>query len=274
MNWLFGSKEPLIEFRCYEDDFDAIPKPFPASEYHPKWYKPLSAKITDTNQMERDLIKERFRNSPGVTFAGKQQKGFKTSTIKRCIPFVEALSAGWIIPLAFDVHVRSNEDCSILKSWWPDENRPMIEDHSKEQINSTKKDSPQHPQNPKSPYKWMNYWSIKTPPGYSCMFLDPLNRHDEQPFSCFEAIVETDKYPEFINFPFFWNVKDFNGLIPAGTPLIQVIPFKRDSANILGEFHAFTKSDLKHLKKTRRRRQVHESYYRDIVSSFFTRRRN
>jgi hypothetical protein len=30
-----------------------------------------------------------------------------------------------------------------------------------------------------------------------------------------------------VQFPFFIK-KDFNGLIPAGTPILQAIPFKRD----------------------------------------------
>jgi hypothetical protein len=41
-------------------------------------------------------------------------------------------------------------------------------------------------------------------------------------------VVDTDKHPIVINFPFVIN-KDFSGIIPAGTPIIQAIPFKRDT---------------------------------------------
>jgi len=43
------------------------------------------------------------------------------------------------------------------------------------------------------------------------------------------GIVDTDKYNSPVNFPFILNDIKFTGLIPAGTPIAQVIPFKRDS---------------------------------------------
>lgn len=43
------------------------------------------------------------------------------------------------------------------------------------------------------------------------------------------GIVDTDKYASPVNFPFILNDIKFTGLIPAGTPIAQVIPFKRDS---------------------------------------------
>jgi hypothetical protein len=44
-----------------------------------------------------------------------------------------------------------------------------------------------------------------------------------------EGVVDADSYTTPINFPF--NLKDntFEGMIPAGTPLAQIIPFKRES---------------------------------------------
>ena len=47
------------------------------------------------------------------------------------------------------------------------------------------------------------------------------------PFRIFDAIVDTDVYPA--RFPYAFLIKnDFKGIIKAGTPLIQVIPFKRE----------------------------------------------
>jgi len=51
-------------------------------------------------------------------------------------------------------------------------------------------------------------------------------------FTILEGIVDTDQYHKPVNFPFVFKNKDFNGLIPAGTPIAQVIPFKRDSWNM------------------------------------------
>ena len=46
------------------------------------------------------------------------------------------------------------------------------------------------------------------------------------PFTTLSAVVDTDKHTQAINFPFVMK-SGFNGVIPAGTPLAQIIPFKR-----------------------------------------------
>ena len=75
--------------------------------------------------------------------------------------------------------------------------------------------------------KWINPWSIKTPPGYSILFVQPFHR--ECPFSILPGTVDTDTYTAPVNFPFALNDWNFEGIIPAGTPMAQVIPFKRES---------------------------------------------
>jgi hypothetical protein len=85
-----------------------------------------------------------------------------------------------------------------------------------------------HPARNEAPYpKWNNPWAIKTPPGYSCLITQPFHR--DLPFTILPGIVDTDTYPVPINFPCVLSNIEFEGLIPAGTPLAQIIPFKRDS---------------------------------------------
>jgi hypothetical protein len=43
-----------------------------------------------------------------------------------------------------------------------------------------------------------------------------------------EGVVDTDTYNAPVNFPFVLKNVNFEGLIPAGTPIAQVIPFKRE----------------------------------------------
>ena len=69
-------------------------------------------------------------------------------------------------------------------------------------------------------------WSIKTPKGYSCLFVQPFHR--ESIFTIMPGVVDTDLYTGPVNFPFVLNDPNFEGLIPRGTPIAQVIPFKRD----------------------------------------------
>ena len=48
-------------------------------------------------------------------------------------------------------------------------------------------------------------------------------------FRSLPGIVDTDTYTAPVNFPFVLNDWKFEGIIPAGTPMAQVIPFKRES---------------------------------------------
>ena len=89
--------------------------------------------------------------------------------------------------------------------------------------------APYHPFMNNQPYpKWINPWSIKTPKGYSCLFIPPVHGTNEF-FTIAEGIVDTDTYTAAVNFPFVIKDTNFEGLIPAGTPMVQIIPFKRES---------------------------------------------
>jgi hypothetical protein len=46
---------------------------------------------------------------------------------------------------------------------------------------------------------------------------------------CSSDLVDTDIYDNAVNFVFVLKDKNFQGLIPAGTPIAQVIPIKRES---------------------------------------------
>ena len=80
--------------------------------------------------------------------------------------------------------------------------------------------------------KILSPWLIKTPPGYSCLFVPPLN-HVNLPFRPLSGVVDTDKYSKLpINFPSIPQEipeKQQTKIIPAGTPIVMVIPFKRES---------------------------------------------
>ena len=76
----------------------------------------------------------------------------------------------------------------------------------------------------------MNPWIIKTPPGYSCLFVPPLNNTDDR-FFIIPGIVDTDTFPNEINFPIVINGDKYptlDTLFKKGTPYVQIIPFKRD----------------------------------------------
>jgi hypothetical protein len=57
-----------------------------------------------------------------------------------------------------------------------------------------------------------------------------MNNHDDR-FSIIPGIVDTDTFKLEVNFPFIVNGDKYpvlKTLIKRGTPIVQVIPFKRD----------------------------------------------
>jgi hypothetical protein len=175
------------------------------SEYHPK---PASKSIPDWyKELESYADNEKKPDGKGAT----------TATIKRCMPVFDAISAGYIIYSPCDIFVTQREDGSYYE-WSQYE---LITFHPIHQ-------APNHPlSNSNEGYpKWSNPWAIKTPKGYSTLFVQPFHR--ESLFTIMPGIVDTDIYTTPVNFPFVLNDPKFEGLIPAGTPIAQVIPFKRD----------------------------------------------
>lgn len=164
-----------------------IPRPVPASKLVPNWYRKL----------------------PGAAE--------KVETVKKCVPVLDALTSGYMITLPVDVHF--NEE---TKRFWHDSPLDINSDHFAIQTQGVEIGDEFDTQ----PHKWINNWLIQTPKGYSCLFVHPLNRMD-LPFRSFTGVVDTDRHPIIINFPFVMK-KNFSGVIPAGTPIIQIIPFKRD----------------------------------------------
>ena len=130
-SWISNITDPPhIEFLCEPEDWDVIPKPYPARSYIPDWFKALPPKL------------------------GNQ--GILSSTVKRCMPFLDAMSIGWIIPLAADVEFVTNSDASGVEYKW-NFYKTMIENHSPEQISTPERPNPA---DPKPPIKFLNYWAL------------------------------------------------------------------------------------------------------------------
>ena len=146
--------------------------------------------------------------------------GETTATIKRCMPVFDAITAGYIITSPADVYVSIKDGVQHFS--WP--SFGLISFHPIVQ-------APNHPLNKEHAYpKWMNPWGIETPKGYSTLFIQPLHR--ESVFTILPGIVDTDTYTSPVNFPFVVNDPNFEGLIPKGTPIAQVVPFKREGWQI------------------------------------------
>jgi len=75
-------------------------------------------------------------------------------------------------------------------------------------------------------FAWWADWAVELPEGYSALYTQPLNRF-ELPFLTTSGIIDNDKVHLPGTMPFF-ILKGVTGILPAGTPYAQIIPFKRE----------------------------------------------
>ena len=143
----------------------------------------------------------------------------QNDTAKRCVPMMDVMSSGYILFAPTDIHVKpepGNHNYS-----WP--NGSGIELHKPHQLGEHKKAK----QFNGVPKLCMD-WAVWTPPGYSCLYTPPFNRH-EALIEIFAGVIDTDKYHFPGSLPFLVKDPNFEGIIPAGTPVAQVIPFRREN---------------------------------------------
>jgi hypothetical protein len=177
-------------------------------------------------------------------------------TAKRCLPLIDAMSLGFVIPLAADCHVLTNHDNSQILFNGLAGSFPIIESHDKRQVggHSTIK------RNNGDALKFLNYWVVKTAPGWSSLFIPPINNFS-QPFTCLGGMVDTDKYTKEVNFPAVWHAHNFDGMIYAGTPLITVIPIKRNIFDKKPVIRKMTKKEQETHNQMNRIQNSRLSYY-------------
>lgn len=190
-----------IEFILSKGEYSGwAEKPYPAIKLLPEWYKKM--------EIYHSCPKNEYEKSQNMT-------------IKRCIPFRDFISSGYFINLPCDVEVLPKNNEYFFR--WKVDGINLIEPHQPEQTHGIEisKDF-----DSSCSVKWDNPWTIKTPKGYSTLFISPQMR--DLPFYSLPAIVDTDSFNVPVNFPFFIK-NNFSGVIKKGTPIIQAIPFKREN---------------------------------------------
>lgn len=212
---LWGKKTPYIKFR-YRKDHELLPRPMRASKSLPDWFKSLARRPENFEPHE-------------------------PQTVKRCVPVLDAASNGYYIPawcdFAVSVAYMENEETSkreLALRITPASHLNMFEDepiggHPWEQVGN---DCPiQSYDLGKILRKFQSPWVIETSKGWSCLFKSPPHHYSN--IRIMEGVVDTDTYHRMVNFPFFWDGnKEGEFLIKAGTPLIHVIPFKREAVEL------------------------------------------
>jgi hypothetical protein len=146
-------------------------------------------------------------------------KGFNP-TLKQCMPFMESLTTGYMIVLPNDLYVKDNNGEPFIT--WNSSNFPP-------QTRGEVADSKLIPfEHYPTEFVWQTGVASTIPVGYSAIFTHPLNRHD-LPFTTLTGIVDGGMILYGTgNIPFYIK-KGFEGIIPVGTPIMQIIPFRQEN---------------------------------------------
>jgi hypothetical protein len=166
------------------------------------------------------------------------------------------MTAGFVLPLAATVRLDVSEGGAKVEAGW-EFDKTMVSNHGTYQIGG-------HPMAGRPPMKLHNYWTIRTPPGWSCLFVQPLNRHG-LPVEIIAGVVDTDAYASLIHFPFIATAEDGLHVIEKGTPIVQVIPFRRDSTHLPFRVAAESPSAAVERQRIMRNTLAGEGWYRKFA---------
>ena len=227
-----------LTFRCPQELDGLLPLPIPATRGLPDWLKTM----------------------PQQAF--NPVASIEDDTVKRCPPFVDAMTSGFLIPLICDVKVENGEftwDNDFPPAGASGFERAPIGFHPPSQVIG----SPLFASD-RFLVKFHNLWTIEAPAGYSLLFMHPVNRFD-LPFTTLTGVVDCDRYHDArIHFPAHWHNADFKGVLPKGTPVAQCIPIKRETwtaeTAVFTEEEAALNRDLNEL--IRREKGVYRRQYR------------
>lgn len=197
---------PKIRFHPHSQmTTEFSPEPKPGIRFVPEWYKAQPGSKND-----EEFIPQ----------------GMSGSTVKRCMPVFDAMTAGYIMSAPCDIHLDATNP-EELKWSIPLGVRAIMGDmfsrHAYEQYDHYPIDPSTHH---KQLLRIMPFWSVETDEGYSTLFMNP-HHTDASPLWAVSGLVDTDKFISEGHLSFLVR-KDFKGIIKQGTPLIQVLPMRRE----------------------------------------------
>lgn len=182
----------------------SVPPPAPAEEYIPEWFQKMAPFFTKRPEFNVDT-------------------GRPNTTVKMCMPFFDSFTMGYIQATWTDIWIEKNNEGTFF--YFPAGPKIMSERNIQASSMMPSIDGYYHQH-----FTWHPAWMPEVPPGYSCLITTPFNQ-DELPFRIFTGVIDSDTFAtseEMSNIPFLLK-ENFAGLIKKGTPMYQIIPFKRES---------------------------------------------
>ena len=235
----------IIKFTARDEyGWEVQPKPVPAATLVPDWWKNMHPYDISPQSLDgKKLIVENRESN---------------ATFKKCTPMLDALVSGYIITLRAYVQVLQEKgfDNKFYPklTWRVKYDRGIFEQHG-----ASSQIVPPPTGYSRIVFKYLNTWIPQTPSGYSVMVTQPFGYRD-LPFHAVPAVVDSDK-SVLEMLPPMWCKEGFEGVVEAGTPLVQITPFKRE--NWKSEFDYFKGNDYKKLEDKNFNRNLINNYVRN-----------
>jgi hypothetical protein len=184
---------------------DSPSKPGPMIKTLPDWYRKADRYVVDPETGEHRELPER---------------GGKIPTWKACPAVFDIMGSGYAYKTPCDIEFSLDAKGDI-------QGRVLDERYSNFLVDRLPLDRFPHPQGYHAKhFAWWPDWAVELPEGYSALYAQPFNRF-ELPFLTMSGIVDNDKVHLPGTMPFF-VLKGVTGILPAGTPYAQILPFKRE----------------------------------------------
>lgn len=197
---------------------ESFSTPSPAKNEIPNWYK-------DADRFAKNPFTEEYYSATKEMCPfpkkGTTDDYGKIPTWKSCPAILDSFLTGYLLKTPCDIKFFKNNNGEI---------NVEISDPNYQDFCTKRSPMPQfkHPFGfYKDHFAWHPDWGLELPEGYSALFMTPMNRFD-LPFLNTTGVVDNDKLNFLGTFPFFIPT-DWEGVVPAGTPYMQIFPFKREN---------------------------------------------
>jgi hypothetical protein len=222
---------------------DSEHRPSPIKTTIPEWYK-------DMDRFLKNEQTDEYYENPEFPYG-------KWITWKGCPALFDVMTTGYVFKTPCDIEFFLDDNgkirCVVLDEKYKDfctEREPLLGFYQPDGYYI------EH-------FAWFFDWGFEAPEGYSALFIPPINRFD-LPFTSTGGIIDIDKTTQPGSFPFF--IKDgWTGRLEAGTPIMQMIPFKRE--NWEAEYVEQNESTITKIMQTvsKKYRIANGGYYKNNV---------
>lgn len=178
--------------------------PTPAKSNLPSWYKDLT---------------HFYGGKPSI------RDGMANLTVKACMPFYDAMTSGYVQTAWQDMSFEFVQQEDGSETVYFGEPYEVASFHVRDSMPSVNLSADYYP----FEFVYHPPFYAELPKGWSLLVTQPFNNFDS-PIHFTSGIIDSDSFSTSGkgNLPFFIK-RGFQGVIPKGTPLFQMIPIKREN---------------------------------------------